>query len=156
MEKLILSKKQRELIERVGVFFEHQGLSPAVARIGGLLLISDRTELTFEEIHTTLNLSKSATSNAINLLLNSHRVEYITKPGDRKRYFRIYIDQAEKIIQERMRGAGSFISLLNEIYDQRTKSTKAFNANLGNLIAFVTFVNTEFSLLYEKWKKSNV
>src|ERR1039457_1717695 len=108
MGKVVLSTKQKELIERIGIFFEHQGLPPAVARICGLLLISDRLELTFEEIYTTLNISKSAASNAINLLLNTHKVEYITKPGDRKRYFKMSIDQWEDLLMQKFQGFSAY------------------------------------------------
>ena len=40
------------------------------------LLIADRNELTFDEIKDALNISKSATSTAINLLINTNRIEY--------------------------------------------------------------------------------
>ncbi len=154
MTKVILTKKQKELIEHVGIFFEHQGFPPAVARIFGLLLVSDKLELSFEEIYSSLNISKSAASNAINLLLNTNKIEYITKPGDRKRYFKVRIDQWEKMIKERFQGFSSYISLIQEIHDQRTKNTKAFNSSLKDLIGFLTFMSTEFPMLYEKWRKS--
>ena len=84
-----MTEKQLRLIEKLGVFYEQQGLmQPAAARILALLLVSDSIELTFEEVYETLNLSKSATSNALNFLLNTEKVEYITQPGERRRYFR--------------------------------------------------------------------
>ncbi len=154
VKKVNLTKKQKELIERIGIFMEQQGLPPAVARICGLLMVSDRLELTFEEIYSTLNISKSAASNAINLLLNSHKIEYITKPGDRKRYFKVCIDQWEKMLKERLQGFSSYISLVEEIHNQRTKSTKTFNASLKDAVGFIKFMSKEFPLLYEKWQKS--
>ena len=154
MGKVILSTKQKELIERIGIFLEHQGLPPAMARISGLLLVSDRLELTFEEIYTTLNISKSAASNSISLLLNTHRIEYITKPGDRKRYFKVRIDQWEKMLMERFQGFSDYIALIQEIHDQRTKTTKVFNANLKEAISFITFMSEEFPSIYKKWRKN--
>ena len=89
MENAIqLTDQQKELIERLGVLNEKEGLQPAVSRVTALLLISPDPELTFDQIRETLNLSKSATSNAINMLLSTGKIDYITKSGDRKRYFR--------------------------------------------------------------------
>ena len=82
-----LTDNQKELVESFGVVQEHMGLSPAAARVNALLTISDVIELSFDEIRETLQLSKSATSNAINSLLTMDRIDYKTKPGDRKRYF---------------------------------------------------------------------
>ena len=83
-----LSLKQKSLIEKMGVFHEKNGMPPTEARIIALLLVSDRIELSFDEIRDYLQISKSAASNALNNLMNSHKIEYITKYGDRKRYFR--------------------------------------------------------------------
>ena len=81
-------QKQDELIEKIGVHFEKEGLQPVAARILSLLTVSDKEEQTFDEIRDTLKISKSAASNGINLLLKINSIEYITKLGDRKRYFK--------------------------------------------------------------------
>lgn len=82
-----LTDKQKEHIESLGVILEGIGVSPSSARIDALLIVTNSTELTFDEIREDLDLSKSATSNAINYLLKVKRIGYKTKPGDRKRYF---------------------------------------------------------------------
>src|SRR3954454_17436067 len=79
---IALTDNKLNLIEELGGLYEQGGMQPAAARILSLLLVSDQTELTFEEIYETLNLSKSATSNALNFLLSTGRVEYITHPGE--------------------------------------------------------------------------
>jgi len=156
MGKVILTKKQKELIERLGVFMESEGLSPAPSRIMGLLLVSDKLELTFEDIYETLKISKSAASNAINMLLRTHRVEYMTKSGERKRYFRTRFDQWEKMFSERTQGLYSMIPLLKEIHQQRPKTSREFNAHLKDFIAFIEFLHGEIPLLYKKWKERKI
>ena len=86
-----LTKDQQELIERMGVIFEGGGLAPAPARVSALLLVVPEAELPFEDISRLLNLSKSATSNALNMLQTMNKVDYVTKPGERRRYFRVKI-----------------------------------------------------------------
>ena len=61
--------KQRELVERVGVFLESLGKSPVSSRILALLLVMDKQHFTFEEIIDELKVSKSAASNGIQNLL---------------------------------------------------------------------------------------
>ena len=153
LKKELLNSKQKELIERIGIFFEQQGLPPAVSRISSLLLVSDKLELSFEEIYSTLSLSKSAASNALNFLLITHRVEYITRPGERKRYFKACIDQWENMFKDRLHFLPSLVSLLSEIRAQRTEKNSTFNKNLEDFIDFISFMQQEIPLLFTKWKE---
>jgi DNA-binding transcriptional regulator GbsR (MarR family) len=58
------------------------------ARIYILLLLSDRSGLSFDEVRDFMDASKSSISANINLLLQGERINFLTKPGDRKRYFK--------------------------------------------------------------------
>jgi len=153
--KIKLTKKQEELIEKNGVFLEKTGITPAQARILSLLLISDKTELTFEEIFETLGISKSAASTAINSLINSNRITYCTKPGDRKRYFSTNIGAHEENFHKGMLKMLEVSKLLKEIHQNRTKKTKEFNQHIQRLIYFMEFLHVELPIVYEKWKKKN-
>jgi DNA-binding transcriptional regulator GbsR (MarR family) len=148
-----LSQKQKELIEKSGVSMEKSGLAPAQARILSLLMICDRTELTFDEIYQTLQISKSAASNAINSLLMMERLQYHTKPGDRKRYFTNPIGSQEGHFEKSMVKMLEINKLLKEILENRTKTTKEFNAKLQRFINFMEFLQKELPEVYKKWRK---
>lgn len=154
MTKEIITEKQRILIEQLGVFYEHEGFHPAGARILALLLIADRNELTFDEIKDALNISKSATSTAINLLINTNRVEYFTNPGERKRYFRATIVNWKKHMKEKLEGIIQMSSLMEEIIKQRPPTTPDFNNGLKEVHSFMTFFHKEIPLLIERWKET--
>ncbi|RCU57699.1 hypothetical protein DU428_07875 [Oceanihabitans sediminis] len=84
-----LSNQKQQLIEEVGVYLEERaGLSPLASRIYALLILSSREGMSFENIVCAMQASKSSVSNNVNVLLQLHYIEYYTKPGDRKRYFR--------------------------------------------------------------------
>lgn len=153
MAKVELTEKQKELVEKAGVNFEKDGMSPAAARTLSLLMVSDDTELTFEAIHQTLNMSKSAASNAINLLLVAKRIEYITKPGDRKRYFRTRITQLESIYEDLFKDMDSEVAVYREILEQRPPHTKAFNDGIRDFINFMQLVKEGMPAIYQKWKE---
>src|SRR5699024_12490942 len=52
-------------------------------------MLCPRSGHSFDEIVELSQASKSSVSTNINLLLNNGSVEYFTKPGERKRYFRL-------------------------------------------------------------------
>ena len=91
--------KQRELIEIMGRISCRGGGTSLAGRIIGLLSFLDQEEFTFEEIVERLKISKSSVSTTINHLMESDKIEYITYPGDRKRYFRIKVNTPKTFIQ---------------------------------------------------------
>src|SRR5690554_6025423 len=100
----VINQNQKELVEKAGIIYEKDGLQPAASRILALLMVADNPELTFDEIREALNLSKSATSTAINLLITINRIEYITNPGERKRYFRLKIGNWKENFMDKIEG----------------------------------------------------
>lgn len=152
MAKAIVTQEQKLLIEKMGVFYEKSGVQPAAARVLGLLMVSDTTELTFEEIIQTLGISKSAASNSINLLLTINKIEYITKPGDRKRYFKIKIAQWHQDMKQNFQEQTRLTDLFKQVLKQRPGNTTEFNNTLEEIILFMEFLQTEIPVLYDKWE----
>lgn len=152
MPEFKITQAQKELVEKLGVFYEKSGMQPAACRVLALTIVSDQTELTFDEIMNTLGISKSAASGAINLLLTANRLEYITRPGDRKRYFRAKILNWKVDMLHNMSQMTSVGVLLKEINKQRPKSTKEFNSTLAEMISFLDFLNGEIPSLLKKWE----
>jgi len=151
-----LTDKQLELIEALGVFHEQSGIQPAASRILSLLLVSNRTELTFEEIYETLKLSKSATSNALNFLINTQKLEYITRSGERKRYFRFKIRSLKDGIQKSLEGVNAFNILLKQVVSLRSESTGEFNSSLVEVTQFLDFLQIELPMLFQQWENQKV
>ena len=148
-----LTDKQKELIESFGVIQEGMGLSPASARIDALLTVADTTELTFDDIRESLELSKSATSNAINNLLMLKRIGYKTKPGDRKRYFHTRLGQWKNSFLDSINGLTAYNEVVKEILQSRTKETKEFNQQLNDFTQFIEYYQKESIKLINNWKK---
>jgi DNA-binding transcriptional regulator GbsR (MarR family) len=91
--------RQKELIETIGRNLEKQGLQPVAGRILGMLMVMDKEEYTFDEIVEEMQISKSSASNALRNLELREAIEYVTYPGDRKRYFRISFSDINKLIE---------------------------------------------------------
>lgn len=150
-----LTKYQEQLIEELGVLYEKSNHTPVTARILALLVVADHPELTFDAIRETLNISKSAASNALNLLLLTKSVTYVTRPHDRKRYFSSCFGQWNGRIREHFEHLDDVIVVLTKILNQRPAETVEFNQDLGNVIRFVEFMAGEIPLLIKKWEKVN-
>ncbi len=151
---MVLTEKQKVLIEKIGIATEKEGMQPAAARIIGLLYVADNPELTFEEILNALRISKSAASNALNLLLQTNRIEYTTFSGDRKRYFHLKVTNWREGFAKKMEDMTSFSQLLKEVLKERNPETKEFNRNLAELADFLTYINNQLPGLLESWDKS--
>ncbi len=151
--KIILRKEQVELVEELANVHERIGLQPAMSKILGLLAISDETELTFDQIKDTLELSKSAVSQAINHLLMAKKLSYKTKIGDRKRYFHLRIVDWDIHILEQFEGISSLITVFKKVIENRSPETVEFNENLEKMTNFLSLVHSQVIALHQKIEK---
>ncbi|EPR66037.1 GbsR/MarR family transcriptional regulator [Cyclobacterium qasimii] len=150
---MTLTADQQQIIERIGVFFETKGNQPILGRIIGLLMVADDAEATFEDIQKCLFVSKSAVSQALTLLQSQNKVEYITKPGERKRYFRLKIRNWKVDIQDDLRKVFKFNEIIEEIISLRGNKNEEFNSYLKEVSNFMQFMEAELPKLIEKYKK---
>jgi hypothetical protein len=150
---MMLSPQQGELIEKIGIYFE-QGMQPAAARILALLIVSDKDSFSFDEIREILTLSKSATSNGLSFLSSVNKIEYYTKPGDRKRYFKW---SPSNTINHFKEGIEKVLGLSN-LFDEAIKLKKnkdSFNSQqLVELSDLMSFLHKEMPAIFNKWENS--
>ncbi len=150
-----LDDKRKALIEKLGIANEEKGFQPVAGRILGLLYVSPRPELTFDEIRESLNISKSATSTALNLLMHMGRVDYTTFSGDRKRYFRIKLNNWREMIQDEMERMVKISYVMQEVLEVRKEDkTDNFNCNIEEFTSFLQFMYKEFPALLQRWEKT--
>lgn len=155
--KMTLTEEKKILIEKIGIFHEQAGLQPAAARTIGLLLVSAKPALAFDEIVKALGFSKSATSNAINLLIQTRKVDYTTYPGDRKRYFRLKASNWRKELSERIAQMTRFSELLQQVLEVKRREASACDCHdLDEAISFMDYLHQEFPNLLLRWEKAKL
>ncbi|MBQ0768254.1 MAG: transcriptional regulator, partial [Bizionia sp.] len=105
------------------------GLSPLASRIYALLTMSSGNGLTFEEIKEAIEASKSSISVNINVLLQLKYIEYYTKPGDRKRYFKVSKYFQLKFLELYLESLEKQITLVDKInnYNKEFQKEKFVN-----------------------------
>ncbi|TXF91019.1 TrmB family transcriptional regulator [Neolewinella aurantiaca] len=142
----------KEKVEEIGIFFESTGLTPMEARVFSLLLLSDPPQMDFFAIQEFLSASKSTISNALKRLMNEGRVDYMTKPGDRKRYFKVSPGKWLEQIKVQFAAVGPFVDTMREIrLIRENMDSKALNDSLLNIQNFFEFLSEEFPMIMAKW-----
>jgi hypothetical protein len=151
MTELMLTAAHKDLIERIGVLHDRLGFAPAPGRVVGLMLVSPKPALTFEEVRTALGLSKSSTSAALNFLMGIGSVEYFTRPGERRRYFRKSYRNWEAALIKRMDSFLALRDLLREAAEVNRGRTGHGAAELPRMIDFLEFLEVSLHEAYEQW-----
>ena len=90
-----------EFAEKAGLFFEDDGYPRIAGRIFGLLLMSEGPR-SLNDIAARLRVSKASVSTDARLLERWDIVERVSRPGDRKVYYRIVPDLPYRIMEHRV------------------------------------------------------
>lgn len=152
MEESERIKKQRELIERIGRNNERDGFQPVTARILGLLMVMDKEEYTFDKIVDEMQISKSSASNALRNLELRGVIEYVTYPGDRKRYFRFVSGDINEIIAEIEKRMQQKLHIMQQIIELK-KNPNSRNAKfLKNVLEGINFFIENLEKLKTEYK----
>lgn len=147
----------KQEIENLGTFFEkRQLMTPMEARVFALLLLSDPHYQNFFTIQEELGASKSAISNAVNRLMNSKRVDYLTLPGDRKRYFKVSPDMWLEQMKAEIASVVPMMKKIEGIMKRRADmDTPEFNKDLVRIHGFFAYMAKEFPKIMSKWERQD-
>ena len=139
MKKEERTAKQKELVEEIGRYFDKEGFQPIAGRILGLLMVMDKEQYTFEEIVEELQISKSSASITLKNLEIRGDIEYITLPGDRKRYFRMKRQNIFTLIEEFEKKFLYFSQLLQHVVELKSDKDAAYTQFLIELLEMLDF-----------------
>lgn len=155
MEESERLQKQRELIECIGRDNEKDGFQPVTARIMGLLMVMDKEEFTFDEIVQEMHISKSSASNALKNLALRGVIEYVTYPGDRKRYFRFVCGDFNEMILETEKRVQNKLTIMQQIIKLK-KDPNSRNAKfLKHVIEGINFFIEQLNKLKIEYKNTD-
>jgi DNA-binding transcriptional regulator GbsR (MarR family) len=141
-------------VEEVGRFFERTDLTPVESRVFALLLLSSPPDLDFFAIQRFLGASKSTISNALRRLMREGRVDYRTKPGDRKRYFLVSPRKWLQQIQDRFASIAPFVATMNRVLQFRQPEEETdFDRELREVQDYFRFLDEEMPRLRQRWEQ---
>ena len=94
-------------VERIGMWWESQGLPRIAGRILGFLVLQPEA-VALDDIALAIKVSKASVSTDARLLDRMGLVNRVSKPGDRRDYYEIQLDMPRRIIIERLTALESF------------------------------------------------
>src|SRR5690606_29887109 len=126
-------------------------LPPLAARIYATLLISSNEGLTFDEIMEIVQASKSTVSNNLNILVQLSYVEYFTRPGNRKRYFKTSQFYVKNALEQYMALHNKELEIINRVDDYKKENNpEKFNNEKSIRCLFREYLNEERNLIEVK------
>ena len=137
-------QQQDQLIDRFGSYFESIGFQPIAGRIIGLLSVSDREELSFDEIINRLKISKGSASVVLRRLVSECRVAVVE--NGRRHYYKLKQQNLFELLDEFERMCDSARHLLNATIDLKTdkesSNAKYFNEIINTIDRYKTITAT--------------
>lgn len=97
-----MNEQHQKLIERMGRYYEADGMPRIAGRLFGYLLLEGQAR-SLDELAAALAVSKTSVSTNARLLEQIGLLERVTRPGDRKDYYQLTPDQS-RMIELKMRG----------------------------------------------------
>jgi len=147
-------KRQKDLVEIAGRFYDKKGLQPIAGRILGLLTVMDKELFTFDEIVEELQVSKSSVSNALKLLEFADAIEYSTVAGDRKRYFQLKKRDRFALIDEHRSTLIETRNYLKSVLDLKVNQQSDNSLFIKNIIDMLDFFLDKFEDLKKEYVKN--
>jgi DNA-binding transcriptional regulator GbsR (MarR family) len=145
-------KKVKDQVEKIGIVCDKDGFPPLAGRLLGFLMLAEPPHKTFDEIVEFLQASKSAVSNTIKFLESQKMVEYITFPGDRKRYFKMSVETWADVMIDKMDWLQAMHDQISLVLSLRSDNYPKFNEGLQNIRELYEIIMEEMPLMIEKWK----
>ena len=141
-----------EFAEAMGTFFEKTAFPRMAGRIWGWLLICDPPEQTAAQIAEALQASRGSVS-TMTRLLQIWGVERIGIPGTRGGFYRIRSDGFVCLMQTKMQMFSEIRRLSERGLNVLKNEPPQVRERLMEGRDLFTFVEKEYPLLIEKWRK---
>ena len=143
--------KAEEYVEEVGLMLEQSGMQRMEGRVLGALLLADPAEQSAEELMETLQASRGSISTATRHLIQVGFVERVSKPGERRDYFRnkpgAFVEMARRGTEQ----LRQFRSLAERGLALLESDDPDVRLGLEEMRDFYAFAEREFPKLLERW-----
>lgn len=147
-----LSTSQQRFIEDFASLWERFAANPTQGRVIALLYIADSPELTAVDIAEALGISRGSVSQVTRQLVMFHFVQRVTRPGDRRDWFRIASSPFGQAARAERAQIGSFIDLFRSGLAIHATSPPERQHALANSIQFLEDYDAALGTFLETWQ----
>jgi DNA-binding transcriptional regulator GbsR (MarR family) len=124
-------------IEMMGRHFEEEGVPRIAGRLFGLLMLVER-DSTLDELAETLKVSKGSVSSNARLLEDWGVAERVTRPGDRRDYYRIAPDMSERLVSRQIERMQLFIQRVGQSRERLGELSHSTGERFDDVVRFNT------------------
>jgi DNA-binding transcriptional regulator GbsR (MarR family) len=149
---------QLRYVEDFGLLFEQFGKPRMVGRVLGVLLVSGWEEHSAEELADILRASRGSISSATRTLVQSGLVQRVSRPGERRDYFRVRPGAWNELMRERMvqvyalrEMAERGLSVLDAVDPYEPEARRG----LEEMRDFYAYWERELPAVLERWEQQN-
>ena len=137
--------------EDMGQVFDRWTLPRMAGRVWGILLVSDESSLSSQELADRLHASAGSISTATRFLLEQRLIERVRRQGERREYFRFNPSSAHAMFQQRIdavAGMHRIFELAEPQFDDRPVAQE----RLTQLHDFYEWMELELRALMKQWR----
>lgn len=137
--------------EDFGLLFERAGGSRMLGRVLGVLLTADPPERSAEELAGELRASRGSISQATRTLVQMGMVRRLSRPGERRDYFRMKPNAWQETTRQQMALIGVFQEMAERGLKLLDPDSKEARDGLEEMRDFYAFWKRELPAALERW-----
>jgi DNA-binding transcriptional regulator GbsR (MarR family) len=139
--------------DRLGRFFEDNGLPRAAGRVLAHLLTCDPPEQTFDDIVTAVAASRSTVSVATRMLVQVKLIERFGVQNQRRDRYRLRDDAWTMLLQQDRDAASELKQLADEGLRLAETQAPAARARLRAMKEFYVFLEAAYAPIFAQWER---
>ena len=137
--------------EDFGLLFEQAGGSRMLGRVLGVLLTSDPPERSAAELADELRASRGSISQATRTLVQMGMVRRLSRPGERRDYFRVRPNPWQETTRQQMSLIGVFQEMAERGLELLDSGDREAREGLEEMRDFYAFWKRELPAVLERW-----
>ena len=153
-----MREDQLGYVEDFGLLFEQFGKPRMVGRVLGVLLVSGLEEHSAEELAGLLRASRGSISSATRTLVQSGLVQRVSRPGERRDYFRVRPGAWNELMRERMVQVYALREMAERglnVLDAGGSGEPEARRGLEEMRDFYAYWERELPAVLERWEQQN-
>jgi DNA-binding transcriptional regulator GbsR (MarR family) len=140
-------------VEEFGLLFEQFGLPRMVGRVLGELLISDPPERSAQELVNALGASRGSISQATRSLVQMSLVQRLTKPGERRDYFRVKPGAWSELMHRELQSLPTFRQMAERGLQLMDHGDPEARRGLEEMRDFYAYWEKAMPAILERWER---
>jgi DNA-binding transcriptional regulator GbsR (MarR family) len=151
----VVDEVRQRYVEERGLLFERFGLPRMAGRVLGVLLISAVPERPAEELADTLQASRGSISTTTRMLERVGLIERISKPGERRDYFRNKPGAWHNILRRELESVSVMRRMAEEGLKILDSSDPEARRGLEEMLDIYAFMERELPAVFARWEKES-